>query len=98
LDEVGQLEARARELGIPTNSGIYKPMSETWKELAITPSELHRRVREEERHLRENSLHQLAVDANENAKSAIRVAWWAAAASVLSAVVALLALIYTLPI
>jgi len=98
LDDLDRLMARARELGVPTNSGVYKPMAEGWSELAINPDELNRRIREEERHLREGELHRLAIEANKNAKEAIKAGWWAAVASALSAAVALIALLYSLPL
>ena len=98
VDDLPRLAARARELGVPTNSGIYKPMAEGWNELPITPAELHRRIREEERHLREGELQRLAVEANKNARDAIKAGWWAAVASALSAAVALAALVFSLPL
>jgi hypothetical protein len=97
-DDLERLMARARELDVPTNSGIYKPDSEAWNELSINADELHRRIREKERHLRESELHRLAIEANKNAKEAIKVGWWAAVASALSAAVALIALLYSLPL
>ena len=55
------LLVEAKRLGIPTNSGVYKPQSEPWNELQITEFELHRRIREEERHRREHKLWLVAV-------------------------------------
>jgi hypothetical protein len=52
---------RAEQLGLPVNSGVYKPSRETWNELQITDYELHRRIREEERHRREHRLWIVAV-------------------------------------
>ncbi len=54
--EHDDLMQKAKKLGIPTNSGIYKPSDTTWNELAITDYELHRRIREEQRHRREHRL------------------------------------------
>lgn len=95
VDELARLTARAQELGIPIK-GLHKPNGEGLGEPQITPDELHRRIREEERHLREGELHRLAIESNKNAKDAIKVGWWAAVASALSAGVALIALIYSL--
>jgi hypothetical protein len=50
------LQKKAKELHIPTNSGVYKPNSEAWTELQITEYELHRRIKEEERHQREHNM------------------------------------------
>jgi hypothetical protein len=55
------LLAEAKKLGIPTNSQAYKPKSEGWSELQITEWELHRRIKEERRHRREQKLWVVAV-------------------------------------
>jgi hypothetical protein len=55
------LRKRAEELGLPTDSGVYKSNNETVNQLAITDYELHRRIREEERHRREHRLWIIAV-------------------------------------
>jgi hypothetical protein len=52
---------QAKKLGVPINSGTYKPKTEAWDELAITDYELHRRIREEQRHRREHRLWIVAV-------------------------------------
>lgn len=74
---------RAEQLGIPTNSGVYKPRTEAWNELQITEYELHRRIGEEARNQRE---HRLWI-----------VAFISAGASFLSAVAAWLAIGRALP-
>tara|TARA_R110002074_G_C12445403_1_gene658065 strand:- start:575 stop:835 length:261 start_codon:yes stop_codon:yes gene_type:complete len=74
-----ELKAEAVKLGIPTSSGAYKPKDQAWGELAITEWELHRRIKEEQRHRRESKLWVVAVVS--------------AAASVVSALVALCALL-----
>jgi hypothetical protein len=56
-----ELIRKAEQLGVPISSGIYKPKTEAWDELAITDYELHRRIREEQRHRREHRLWIVAV-------------------------------------
>ena len=51
-----ELLNEAEELGIPTNSGVYKPKFEAWTELQITEWDLHRRIQEEKRARREQRL------------------------------------------
>ena len=51
----------AEKLGVPINSGLYKPNAQAWSELAISDYELHRRIREEQRHRREHRLWTVAV-------------------------------------
>jgi len=51
-----ELKKQAERLGIPTNSGVYKPNTQAWTELQITDYELHRRIKAEERHRREHHL------------------------------------------
>jgi hypothetical protein len=64
--------AEARKLGLPTNSGVYKPTTEAMNEIATTEWELHRRIREEERHRREHNLWIVAlVSAGASAVSAL---------------------------
>jgi hypothetical protein len=53
--EYDDLIKRAEQLGVPVNSGVYKPS------LQITDYELYRRIREEERHRREHQLWIVAV-------------------------------------
>ena len=55
MAEYDDLIKRAEQLGVPVNSGVYKPS------LQITDYELHRRIREEERHRREHHLWIVAV-------------------------------------
>jgi hypothetical protein len=52
---------RAERLGIPVNSGVYKPRSEAVDEIAITDYQLHQRIRDEQRHRREHRLWLVAV-------------------------------------
>jgi hypothetical protein len=61
MAEYDRLLAEAKALGIPTNSQVYKPRSDAWTELQITEWELHRRIKEEERHRREHKLWIVAV-------------------------------------
>ncbi len=68
---------KAKKLGIPTNSGIYKPTDAAWNELAITDYELHRRIREEQRHRREHRLWIVAVISAATALLSAVAAWWA---------------------
>lgn len=67
---------RAKKLDIPVNSGVYKPSTDTWNELQITEYELHRRIREEERHRRENRTWKVAVFSAVIAVLAAAAAWW----------------------
>jgi hypothetical protein len=53
--EYDDLIKRAEQLGVPVHSGVYEPS------LQITDYELHRRIREEERHRREHQLWIAAV-------------------------------------
>jgi hypothetical protein len=66
----------AERLGIPTNSGIYKPNSEAWSQLQISEYELHRRIREEQRHRREHQLWIVAVVSAFIALLSAFGAWW----------------------
>ena len=50
MAEYDDLIKRAEQLGVPVHSVVYKPS------LQITDYELHRRIREEERHRREHQL------------------------------------------
>ena len=59
--EERDLIEQAKKLGVPISSGTYKPKTEAWDELAITDYELHRRIREEQRHRREHRLWIVAV-------------------------------------
>lgn len=67
---------KAEKLGIPTKSGIYKPNNEAWNELEITGYELHRRIREEQRHRREHRLRIVAVVSALIALLSAFGAWW----------------------
>jgi hypothetical protein len=73
---MNDLKNKAEKLGIPTNSGIYKPKTEAWSELAITEYELHRRIREEERHRREHRLWIVAVISAVIALGSAIATWW----------------------
>ena len=55
METFDRLMTEAKELGVPTNSLIYKPKSEAWTELQITEWELHRRINEEHRNRRESN-------------------------------------------
>lgn len=61
MAEFDDLIARCKQLGVPINSGLFKPNSEPWTEIQIENYELHRRIREEERHRREHRLWIVAV-------------------------------------
>ena len=69
------LMRRAEQLGVPVNSGVYKPTTEAWNELQITDYELHRRIRDEERHRREHRLWLVAVASAGIAVAAALAAW-----------------------
>jgi len=71
-----QLLKEAERLGIPTNSGIYKPKSEAWSELHITSWELRRRISEEKRHRREHRLWIVALAAAISAALSATASWW----------------------
>ena len=75
MAEHEDLIKRANALGVPTNSGVYKPTHDAWNELAITDYELHRRIREEERHRREHRLWIVAVIAASAAVASAICAW-----------------------
>lgn len=47
MAKLDDLLRRAKQLGVPTNSGVYKPTTEAWTEVAITEYELARRIGEE---------------------------------------------------
>ena len=70
-----ELKSRAEELGIPLNSGVYKSNTERVNELQITEYELHRRIRNEERHRREHCMWIVAVIAAGIALLAAIAAW-----------------------
>jgi hypothetical protein len=69
------LIARAKQLGVPINSGLFKPNSEAWTEIQIRDYELHRRIREEQRHRREHRLWIVAVISAVIAVLAAMAAW-----------------------
>jgi ferric-dicitrate binding protein FerR (iron transport regulator) len=75
MAEHDDLIKRANALGIPTNSGVYKSAHDAWNELAIDDYELHRRIREEERHRREHRLWIVAVIAALAAVASAIGAW-----------------------
>lgn len=60
-EQYDNLKKQAKSLGVPTNSGVYKPRDQAWNELAITEYELHRRIKEEKRHRREHRLFWIAI-------------------------------------
>ena len=75
MAEYDDLKKRAEQLGVPVNSGVYKPGHEAWNELQTTDYELHRRIREEERHRREHRLWIVAVISAVIAVLAAVAAW-----------------------
>jgi hypothetical protein len=77
MAEFDRLLQRAKELGIPTDSGVYKPRSEAFTQLQITEWELHRRIKEEERHQREHRLWIVAVVAAAASLASALAAWFA---------------------
>jgi hypothetical protein len=52
---------RAEQLGVPVNSGVYKPSRDAWNEIEISDYQLHQRIRDEQRHRREHRLWIVAV-------------------------------------
>jgi hypothetical protein len=52
MPKFDELMSQANQLGIPTNSGVYKPKSQAWDELKISEWELLRRIKDERRHRR----------------------------------------------
>ena len=72
---------QAKKLGVPISSGIYKPKTEAWDELETTDYELHRRIREEQRHRREHRLWIVAVISAVFALLSAVAAWLAVALS-----------------
>ena len=76
MAEYDDLKNKAEKLGIPTNSGVYKPRTEAWTELAITDYELHRRIREGERHRREHRLWIIAIISAAISLLAALATWW----------------------
>jgi len=75
MAEFDSLKKRAEELGIPVNSGVYKPNKDAWSELQITNYELHRRIQEEERRRREHRLWIVAALSAAIAVSSAVAAW-----------------------
>ena len=71
------LVQKAKELGLPTNSGIYKPKDQVWSELEISDWELYRRIKNEERHRREHRLWKVALISMIFAVLSALAAWWA---------------------
>lgn len=60
MSQYESLLKEAKELNIPTQSGIYKPKHEAWTPIEITEYELQRRINEEKRHIREHKIYKLA--------------------------------------
>ncbi|HMJ28484.1 MAG TPA: hypothetical protein VK512_07175 [Xanthobacteraceae bacterium] len=75
MSQFDDLKKQAETLGVPTNSGVYKPKTEAWDQLQITEYELHKRIREEERHQREHRLWIVAVVSAGVAVCAAIAAW-----------------------
>jgi hypothetical protein len=71
-----ELLKEAKDLGIPFDSGVYKPKNEAWSEIQITDWELHRRIKEERRHRREHRLWIVALVAAIAAALSAIGAWW----------------------
>lgn len=71
-----ELIKEAQDLGVPTNSGIYKPKEQAWSELNITDWELHRRIKEERRHRREHRLWIVALVSTFLAVLSALASWW----------------------
>ena len=71
-----ELLQRCKELGVPIDSGLYKPKHEAVDPIEVTSYELHRRIKEEERHRREHMLWIVAVAAAIFAGLAAVAAWW----------------------
>ena len=71
------LVQKAKELGLPTNSGIYKPKDQVWSELEISDWERYRRIQNEERHRREHRLWKVALISMIFAVLSALAAWWA---------------------
>jgi len=65
----------AESLGIPTNSGLYKSKSDSVAELQITRWELHRRIKEEQRHRREHRIWIVALVASAAAVLSAMASW-----------------------
>lgn len=72
-----ELMKEAKKLNIPISSGVYKPKTEAWNELEITDYEIQRRIREEQRHRRENRLWIVAVISAFIAVLSMIGTWWA---------------------
>ena len=77
VERFDELKSEAERLGIPINSGVYKPTSEAWNELQVTEWELHRRIKEERRHRREHRLWRLSVAAAVISVLSMIAAWTA---------------------
>ncbi len=75
-EKYDELLEEAKSLSIPVNSGIYKPKTDAWSELNITEWELHRRIKEEQRHRREHRLWGVAVISAIFAILSALASWW----------------------
>ncbi len=71
-----ELVRRAKELGVPIDATAYRPTDKAVVPLPVGDYELHRRIKEEERHLREHRLWMVAVAAAIFAGVAAAAAWW----------------------
>ena len=69
------LVRRAEKLGLPIDSGVYRPSNQAVTPIPVADYELHRRIREEERHRREHRLWIVAVLAAAFAFPSALAAW-----------------------
>jgi hypothetical protein len=71
-----ELVRRAKQLGVPIDATAYRPTDKAVVPLPVGDYELHRRIKEEERHRREHMLWIVAVAAAIFAGLAAMAAWW----------------------